>query len=185
MGKKKTSKCLVIDTDIARAAGGSNTQREPSKSCRIFMDAILDDTGHKVVLSRAIQEEWNKHQSLATSIWRATMVAQKRICLINAPADILLRRKVEQCASSENKSKAMLKDIHLIEAAHQADKIVISMDETVRSCFREITHQIRPLAVITWVNPCIVEESPIAWLQNGAEIERERTLGYRREDSTQ
>lgn len=87
--------------------------------------------------------------------------------------------------SSENKSKAMLKDIHLIEAAHRADKIVISMDETVRNCFREITHQIRPLAVITWVNPCIDEESPIEWLQNGAEIERERLLGYRREDSAQ
>ncbi len=185
MGKKKASQCLVIDTDIARAAGGGNTQREPSKSCRMFMDTILDDTGHKVVLSRAIQEEWNKHQSLATSTWRATMVAQKRVCLINAPADARLREQVELCASSENKARAMLKDIHLIEAAHQADKIVISMDETVRNCFREVTHTIRLLAFIAWVNPCIIEETAIEWLHNGAEIERERTLGYRREDHAQ
>ena len=183
MGRKRSPKCLVIDTDIARAAGGGNTQREPSKSCRVFMDTMLDHTQHKVVLTRAIQEEWNKHQSIATSTWRRTMIAQKRMCLIHAPADTRLRQKVEQCASSENKRKAMLKDIHLMEAAIQADKIVISMDETVRNCFREITHKIRPMAYIAWVNPSIIEEKPIEWLQNGAEIEGKRLLGYRREDN--
>ena len=183
MSKKKAPKCLVIDTDIARAAGGGNVQREPSKSCRVFMDIMLDHTQHKVVLTRAIQEEWNKHQSIASLNWRATMIAQKRVCLIRVPADDELRAQVDQCASTENKRKAMLKDIHLIEAAHKADKIVISMDETVRQCFREITHQIRPLALIAWVNPCIFEEIAIDWLQNGAELERERLLGYRREDN--
>ena len=185
MGKKKVSKFLVIDTDIARAAGGGNTQREPSKSCRIFLVTVLERTEHKVVLTRAIQEEWNKHQSIATLAWRRTMIAQKRMCLIDAPADAQLRRKVEHYASSDNKARAMLKDIHLIEAAHQADKIVISMDETVRNCFREVTHKIRLLAFIAWVNPCIIEEKAIEWLHNGAEMKRERLLGYRREESTQ
>ncbi len=78
----------------------------------------------------------------------------------------------------------MLKDFHLVEAASQADKIVISMDETVRNCFREITHKIRPLAFIAWVNPCIREETPVDWLKNGARLERERLLGYHDEDST-
>lgn len=113
------------------------------------------------------------------------MIAQKRMCLIDAPADTQLRRKVEECAASENKARAMLKDIHLIEAAYQADKIVISMDETVRGCFHDVTHTIRLLAVIAWINPCIIEETPVDWLHNGAEIERERTLGYRREDRAQ
>lgn len=183
MGRKRSPKCLVIDTDIARAAGGGIIQREPSKSCRVFMDTLLADTKHKVVLTRTIQEEWNKHQSLATLSWRATMIAQKRVCLIRAPVDHELRQKVEQCASSDNKRKAMLKDFHLVEAAYQADKIVISMDETVRQCFREVTHKIRPLAFIVWVNPCISEETPVDWLKNGAELERERLLGYRRASS--
>jgi hypothetical protein len=183
VGRKRSPKCLVIDTDIARAAGGGNTQREPSKSCRVFMDTMLDHTQHKVVLTRAIQEEWNKHQSIASLNWRATMIAQKRVCLIRTPVNNELRQKVEQCASSDNKRKAMLKDFHLVEAAYQADKIVISMDETIRNCFREITHKIRPLAFIAWVNPCISEETPVDWLKNGAELERERLLGYRREGS--
>jgi len=183
VGKKKTPKCLVIDADIARAAGGENAHDERSKNCRDFLGAMLDHTQHKVVLTRAIQEEWNKHQSLTTLSWRATMIAQKRVCLIRAPADDELRSKVEQCASSENKRESMFKDIHLVEAALQAAKIVISMDETVRQCFREVTHKIRPLAFIAWVNPCISEETPVDWLKNGAELERERLLGYRRASS--
>ena len=184
MGKKKTPKCLVIDADIARATGGGNTQREPSKTCRVFMDTMLNHTQHKVVLSRAIQEEWNKHQSISTLTWRSTMIAQKRVCYIKAPADDGLRLKVEQCAATENKRKAMLKDIHLIEAAFQADRIVLSMDEIVRHCFQEITDRIRALKRIAWVNPYKSEETPIDWLKNGAELERERLLGYHREDST-
>ena len=75
----------------------------------------------------------------------------------------------------------MLKDIHLIEAAFQTDKIVISMDETVRNCFHEATHKIRTLRQIAWVNPCKSEETPFDWLQNGAERERERLLGYHKD----
>jgi hypothetical protein len=57
------------------------------------------------------------------------------------------------------------------------------MDETVRYFFHEITRRIRALKRIAWVNPCISEEAPIDWLKNGAELERERLLGYRREGS--
>lgn len=183
VGKKRVPKCLVIDTDIARAAGGGNIQVEPSKSCRVFLDTMLETTKHKVVLTKAIQAEWNKHQSLATLNWRSTMIAQKRVCLINAPADEELRQKVEQCASNGNKREAMLKDIHLIEAAFQADRIVISMDETVRYCFHEITQRISLLRRIAWVNPCKSEETVIDWLQFGAELEKKRLLGYRGENS--
>lgn len=125
MGKKKTSKCLVIDADIARAAGGGKAKDERSKYCRDFMDAVLETTHHKVVLTKTIQAEWNKHQSTSTLTWRSTMIAQKKVCFIENPVDDALRRKVEQCADSKNKRKAMLKDIHLIEAALQADRIVL------------------------------------------------------------
>jgi len=111
------------------------------------------------------------------------MYARRKVCWIDAPADDELRSKVEQCAPNENKREAMLKDIHLIEAASQADKIVISMDEAVRQCFHEATHEIRKLKQIAWVNPCKSKENPLNWLQNGAEPERERLLGYRKENA--
>ncbi len=183
MGKKKTPKCLVIDADIARAAGGDKTKDDRAKNCRDFMNAVLETTHHKVVLTETIRAEWNKHQSTSTLTWRRTMIAQKRVCFIKNPVDDGLRLKVEQCSATENKRKAMLKDIHLIEAAFQADRIVLSMDEIVRLCFHEITSNIRRLRFITWVNPSKSEETPIHWLQNGANLERERLLGYRKEDS--
>jgi hypothetical protein len=50
----KAPKCLVVDTDIARAAGSTNAQDERSKGCRDFLDAMLKTTKHKVVLTEAI-----------------------------------------------------------------------------------------------------------------------------------
>jgi hypothetical protein len=114
--------------------------------------------------------------------WFSSMVARRKVCWIDAPANEELRHKVEEVAPHENKRQAMLKDIHLIEAAFEADKIVISMDETVRGCFHEITLRVGVLKQIAWVNPCKDEETPIDWLKDGAELEKDRLLGYQKED---
>ena len=179
----KGSKCLVLDADIARAAGGENTKDERSKSCRDFL-TVVQDTQHKVVSTEAIRSEWRTHQSRFTTAWFVSMLAQKKICWINAPADNDLRRKVEYATMSEKKRAAMLKDVHLIEAAFQADRIVISMDETVRQYFHEATHSIGILKQVAWVNPCKGEETPIDWLRDGAELEKDRFLGYPRKSTT-
>lgn len=177
MARKKTPKCLVIDTDVARAAGEAISQDTKSKSCRAFLSCMLDETPHKVVLTRDIQAEWNKHQSLATLRWRRTMIAQKRVCLIEATIDIDLRQQIEECAPSVNKGKAMLKDVHLVEAACQADKIIISMDEVVRGCFHGLSSYVPLLKQLAWINPCQETEKPLLWLRNGAECESARCLG--------
>lgn len=226
MDKKRKPKCLVIDADIARAAGKESTRDERSRNCRVFLQTMLFDTPHKVILTRDIRAEWNEHQSLMTLNWRSSMVAQKRICPINASLDDQLRsimekayqneckvarghiKKIEsmreqetdqnkreillkdinriegKLAEKQNRHEAMLKDIHLIEAALKSDKIVISMDETVRDCFHEIIQNIGTLKQIAWVNPCKDEETPIEWLKSGAALDRERLLGYRREDNS-
>lgn len=171
------SKCLVIDTDIAHSAGGVDARHPTSKSCRDFLSATRD-SGHKVVTTRALKEEWSRHQSRFATLWFASMVARKKVCRVNAPADETLRGKVEEVAPGENKRAAMLKDIHLVEAAFQADKIVISMDETVRHCFHEAARKVGVLKQIAWVNPCKDEENPLDWLREGAELEKERLLGY-------
>ncbi len=177
----QSSKCLVIDTDVAHSAGGIDAQHPTSKSCRDFLSAVRD-TGHKVVTTSAIKEEWSRHQSRFTMTWFSSMVARRKVCWIDAPANEELRHKVEEVAPHENKRQAMLKDIHLIEAAFEADKIVISMDETVRGCFHEITLRVGVLKQIAWVNPCKDEETPIDWLKDGAELEKDRLLGYQKED---
>ena len=171
------SKCLVIDTDIAHSAGGVDARHPTSKSCRDFLSTVME-TGHKVVTTEAIQAEWRVHRSRFTSTWFSSMMARKRVCRVNAPPDNALREKVEEVASSEHKHAAMLKDIHLVEAAFQADNIVISMDERVRYCFHDAAHKVGVLKQIAWVNPCKDEEKPLDWLKEGAELEKERLLGF-------
>ena len=173
----KEAKCLVIDTDIARSTGGMEAHDERSKGCRDFLLAVRENK-HKLVTTDATREEWHKHQSKFTKTWMASMVARRRICWVEAPPDEVLRRKVEAVTTNEKKRDAMLKDIHLIEAALQADKIVISLDETVRGCFHETALKIGVLREVAWVNPCKSDEEPIDWLLNGAELEKERLLGY-------
>ena len=176
-------KCIVIDTDIARAASPRDTLDPRPKDCHKLLE-VVRDAEHRVVTTRAIRTEWSKHQSQFTQTWFASMIARKQVCWIDAPADDQLRGDVERHAISEKKRDAMLKDTHLIEAALQADKIVISMDEKVRQAFGEVTYKIRPLALIAWVNPCVSDEMVIDWLQRGAPLEKERLLGYGRESST-
>ncbi|MDQ2886332.1 MAG: hypothetical protein M3Y39_09620 [Chloroflexota bacterium] len=169
-------RCLVIDIDIARSAGGMEAQEGRSKSCRDFLIAVLE-TEHKVVTTEAIRTEWHKHQSRFTRTWLVSMVARKKVCWIDAPADEEMRKKVEQVADDEQKRNAMLKDIHLIEAALQVDQIVISMDETVRHYFRKTALTIGIIRQIVWVNPCKDEETPLEWLRTGAALEKRRSLG--------
>ncbi len=179
----KSSRCLVIDTDIASAASDRVTIDPRPKDCRELLETVRD-AKHRVVRTEAVRAEWDKHQSLFTRKWLASMFAQKQVCKIDAPANDQLLGNIERHAISEKKRDAMLKDTHLVEAALQADKIVISMDEKVRQAFGEVTYKIRPLALIAWVNPCVSDEMVIDWLQRGAPLEKERLLGYGRENST-
>jgi hypothetical protein len=178
VAKKHTPKRLVIDTDVAHATGESTSPSSISRNCRDFMHTMLEETAHKVVLTKEIQVEWNKHQSRVALRWRLTMVAQKRVCFIQAPTDQALHQHIEQHAPSENKRKAMLKDVHLVEAASQADKIVISMDEVVRGCFHALSYQAHQLKQLIWINPCQENAAALDWLRDGAEQDKERCLGY-------
>lgn len=183
MAKKDVSRRLVIDTDIAHATGESTSQNTISRNCRGFMYTMLEETRHKVVLTKEIQVEWNKHQSRATLKWRSTMVAQKRVCVIPSVEDQALHQHIDQYALSENKRLAMLKDVHLVEAALQTDKIVISMDEVVRGCFHTLSGQAPQLRLLVWLNPCQEHETLLDWLRNGAEHDHERCLGYAPKES--
>ena len=169
------SKCLVIDTDIASSAGGENAQALRSKQCRDVLMAVRD-ASHKVVVTELISEEWRKHQSNFTRTWLRSMYAKRKICQVDVPMNDELRYKVEQSVVEDKKRDAMLKDVHLIEAALETDKTIISMDETVRLYFCDVLQKITALKHIVWVNPSKDDELCIVWLQDGAEGAKERML---------
>ncbi|SRR5713226_2646419 len=179
---KKASKRLVIDTSVA-FYGRGDTEDVTSRSCRRFLLTMRDETKHQIVMSGALEQEWGKHQSRFARIWLIAMENKRRVFHTEIPTQGKLRHQVERVADKKTECDAMLKDMLLIEAAFHTDRIVVSLDETVRHLFHQATEKMPALTKIAWVNPCIIEETPIEWLQNGAEIERERLLGYRREDS--
>lgn len=184
----RTSKCLIIDVNITCAASEKDSLDALAKSCRDLLKTMRETTNHKVVLTDTIRAEQRKHPSKFAEAWLRSMFAKKRVCWLDVPADIELRNKVEQLATSQNKLIAMQEDIHLIEAALKADKTILSMDEEVRVCFQNAARKVVALRLIGWINPCksdhTLDDTIVLWLQNGAELERERLLGYSREDST-
>lgn len=170
------SKRLVIDTDVARAAGGEEAVHPTSKNCRDFLLAMRE-TSHKLVLTPEISEEWKRHQSRFSRGWLVSMFARRRVLQIEPVARLDLRQQVANVAN-ESKRQAVLKDFHLIEAALDTDRTVISKDEIVRARLKIACRNVGEIRSIVWVNPDRAEETPIPWLQNGALDERHRQLGY-------
>lgn len=173
----KSAKRLVIDTDVVSSAGGENATDVRSKTCRDLLKTILSSS-HRIVITNDIQQEWKRHQSLFAKTWLRTMIARKQVSILNISVNDQLRLKIEKEAINEKKCEAMLKDIHLIEAALITDKIVISIDGTVKGYFQEVAPKVVMLRHVMWINPCIEEDLVRDWLVNGAKLEEKRFLGY-------
>lgn len=178
---EKDSKRLVIDASIARSAGGEDATYSISIYCRDFLETVLDIC-HRVVMTPDIRDEWNKHQSKSARIWLRRMVAKKKLYPCEIVVDDGLWSQVEAVTENDKDRGAMIKDIRLIEAALATDKIVISLDETVRQLFKKASDRVDELKEIVWVNPAKAEEQAIFWLENGAAPENERKLGFRSEE---
>ncbi|MEK7729699.1 MAG: hypothetical protein AAB354_14935 [candidate division KSB1 bacterium] len=173
----KSSRVLVIDASVAHASGGEDAMFPTSVRCRDFLKAVLRIC-HRMAMSPAVAEEWNKHQSHFARRWRVAMTSKKKIVYCEAGSNKNLRTRITQAAVGDKESAAMLKDIHLLEAAQATDRIVVSLDETVRKLFAQAARRIGELKSITWVNPDESEEKPIAWLEQKMRQDKSRQLGH-------
>jgi hypothetical protein len=171
------SKRLVIDADIIHSAGGEEAVYSRSKHCRDFLKAVLTIC-HRVVRTPAIAEEWHRHCSAFSRKWQVWMNSKKKmeISPIDDSKSRSLLHKVETSAKSDNDLDAIRKDIHLIHAALAADHLIVSCDETARKLFANASATVSDLSSIAWVNPDRKAETPIEWLENGAEAEPDRLL---------
>ena len=162
---RKMSKALVIDASVARSAG--ETEHPVSSVCRMTLASVLKIC-HRVVMCREIDREWKKHQSRYSSGWLVAMQSRGKIVRIEIPEDSKLSDKLERLDIGEKGIKAMLKDLHLVEAARQTDLRIVSSDEAARGLFRAASEQIDELRPILWINPIIEQDDCIEWLKAGA-----------------
>lgn len=128
---------------------------------------------HRVAVNPKIREEWAVHQSRVADGWRRAMYARRKFVELAVREDLALRNRLVAQMADTRQEEAMLKDYHLVEAALQADGIVVSLDDTARRLF-----QIRELNTITWVNPVSEHLRVQSWLEQGAPPVDEWRLGY-------
>lgn len=173
--RPEDSEQLVIDASIARAAG--RTDHPVSKACRDFLESVLK-VCHRVVLTRAISDEWKKHQSKFTLLWCSSMFARKKVARPEIGPNNALRTSIQSSCLTAKECAAALKDAHLIEAALDTDYRVVSLDETVRAIFRKAAPSVGQLRPVLWANPTKDNEHTIEWLEAGAEDDKARQLGF-------
>ena len=173
----KVSRRLVIDASVARSAGGEQATFPTSKHCRDFLKAVLSIC-HRAVMTPEIAEEWKKHQSNFARTWRVSMVAKKKMIPLHSAHDNALRKKIENSASSEKGCAAMLKDIHLLEAALVTDSVVVSLDDIVKNLFSASCQSVGEIKNVVWVNPDEGEGKTQTWLEKGAKPDKPLRLRF-------
>lgn len=184
--KKKGSKCLVVDASVLLAAGGEGATNPTSARCRDFLNSVYEIC-HTIAATPALRAEWKREPTRkrkgrrlfsATLTWLRHMNGKgKIIYLEDVSPDEKLRLKVSKAEAREKDKQAMLEDIHLVETALRANKIIVSCDEECRRLFAAASVGIGQLREIMWVNPDKEYDSLVSWLNTGAPKEKKRTLG--------
>jgi len=115
------SKRLVIDTSIMQSAG--NAADPTSENCREFLIRVREIC-HRLVLTDDIMNEWKRHRSNFSREWIRSMMRTKHKCSALRPAhDKGVRDKILDKRISGPHREIMEDDMHLIEAALDADNI--------------------------------------------------------------
>jgi hypothetical protein len=167
------SKRLVIDASVATSTG---ERGERGERCQAFLRVMIDETYHRLVMTREIGAEWDEHSHQFARRWRRSMNAKRRVDRPDIDHDAAFYLKIERASPTEKALVAMEKDLRLIEAARITDNRVISLDDTARKFFSAVSSRVGELRDILWVNPANEDETPIQWLMDGAPTEEQRQL---------
>lgn len=154
----------MIDADVAHSAG--ETQHPDSSNCRKFLESVSNNQ-HILVMTEAIREEWNRHQSRYSRRWRKLMFSRGRFEIVRIDEKEKIERRLPDFGLTDKQEKIALKDCHLIDAALKTDKIIASSDKRARDVFSIAAVKAKILKPLTWVNPKTMAAELIVWLEGG------------------
>ncbi|MGE1234049.1 hypothetical protein ACQJ0G_01300 [Bacillus altitudinis] len=175
--------CLIIDTSVVTSASDkkhddeieSLDKKESPKKCSDFLNKFLQ-TENKLGLTQDLKTEWLNHQSYYTLKVLSKTKEERRIIKIKDYEDVEgVRQKVNNIKDKQ-RIGAILKDIHLLEAAILTDKLIISLDNKARSNFSHFYNCISNLPNVCWINPCDSQENALSWLDSKDKYSKERFL---------
>jgi hypothetical protein len=179
MTKKTTPTfCLVVDADVAQAAGTLEAQHERARVCRDVLIAIRG-VCHRLAWTEAISAEWAEHaaRSLFASTWLTSMLRLNKVRAVQAPQSELTEA-IEDSDVDPGVKAILQKDRHLVEAALATDSRVISLDGTAHFHFIALASTVEYLKPILWVNP-ETDQDVVQWLEDGAPDKKSRRLRRR------
>jgi hypothetical protein len=148
MTARARSRLLVVDASVAQSAG--ETKHPVSSCCRDLLLAVLTIC-HRIVMTEAVQNEWNHHMSRFTRKWFRSMVARKKIHRCEGMQLSHVDRACDGLSAGEQ--DGLRKDLCLIEAACAGDRIVVTRDNAIREIWHKCHHQLGLSEPITWINP--------------------------------
>lgn len=166
----------VIDTTIASAASDSPTTNQIGSSCREFL-LVVRTSKQSIVLSPTLNREWREHRSAFTREWLVSMFAKRLVITLGDQENTELREKLATIKMKEKERENAEKDFFLLELALQTDRCVSSLDETVRSIYKSVAQTMGEIKLIVWVNPTVVDEKCLDWLNDGCPADKHRQLG--------
>ena len=117
-----------------------------------FLNRVRD-VCHLVVMTPEITAEWRNHHTRSTQRWLLSMYAKRKVTKLESIGSADLRNGIASAGMSEKDQAAMSKDAHLIEAALDADSIVVSWDQRARQLFVQLSIQVGALQSVNWVTP--------------------------------
>lgn len=142
--------------------------------CEEFLRSILAIC-HTIVVTEAIESEWNAHGSRWALRWLTVMENRSKIQFRSTSEDNALRSVIRTAVSSQSVAQDLEKDARLLEACRLGDLIVASADCEARKGFARCASDIGWLGRVVWVNPR-TDASLVDWLERGAPSEQPRQL---------
>jgi hypothetical protein len=169
------SRALVVDTSVARSAGGRNATHARSVACRDALE-IMRKSRLSAVVSPALLDEYDRQEHISKFFvkWLAAMRSKGQIVTVDPPLHKGTRAAAQRHLP-EHTHAAVEKDLHLVSAALAADRRVLSDDDAMRGYPTILAENLRALRAVHWANPEVAGCHD--WLGRGAPDERSWMLG--------
>lgn len=145
-------------------SAGSSAISYESWSCREFLILMLYNTEHKFAMTVDIKNQWDLVRSKIANQFLSIMSSKNRIETLDSISNNI-KIEFQNLELSQNIRVSLEKDIHLIEAALEVDKIVISKDKKARLNFCIISDDLNDIKRIMWANPTVIEDDTMSWLE--------------------
>jgi len=166
---------VVIDTSVMRTAGEEDASG--CEECRKCLDALLH-LRHCYVLTDSLADEYITHSGRFGLVWQVKMADNGLEVHVKHSTNADIRKRIQRAQLSPARKKALLKDVRLIEAALQADKIIVSRDEEARNLYAKMAAECKEIGEIMWINPDRPEDEAASVLQCIEPYDEKRTLKH-------